>query len=110
VRTPLAAAPRYEAISNRVTSGVPNRSSKWRLEGDDGCGVDVLVGVDAEQDFLGGTGRDVTWGGGLRDAGQGRLPPDRLGRWWPSPGRGGQDCDGACREGPYRDASPARRQ
>ncbi|MGP4092725.1 hypothetical protein, partial [Streptomyces sp. KR55] len=32
----------------------------------------------------------------------GLLPSNRS--WWPSPGwQGGQDCDGACREGPYRD-------
>ncbi|MFI6435031.1 hypothetical protein [Streptomyces sp. NPDC050759] len=33
--------------------------------GDDGCGVDVLVGVDAEQDLLRGVERDVTRGSGL---------------------------------------------
>jgi hypothetical protein len=38
--------------------------------GDDSRGVNVLVGVHAEQDLLSGVGRDVTRGSGLRNAGQ----------------------------------------
>jgi hypothetical protein len=40
-------------------------------DGDDGCRVEGLMGVDAEQDLLRGVARDVTRGCGLRAAGCG---------------------------------------
>ena len=64
--------------------------------GDDRGDVDVLVGVDAEDDLL-GVRVGLRVGVWVRHAGHGLFVScDGSGGGWPSPGRqGGQNCDGA---------------
>jgi len=84
---------RARPAQQRVVAGSTGRErlgfSQHAQRGDDRCHVQILMGIDTENDFLGAAAVLVV-SHRLGHAGHGRPSPDRQRNRWPSPDRRGR--------------------